>query len=279
MRGFGDHTRERSEGCFLKFILSLTNCYGVLLTGSGFSFTVTSTTPSLFGFRAGATSSSATLDGFVQGLSGAASSPFQFGAAVSSSTTASSLQVTSTTTPAASPFSLPVNTATPAKTIAGTPFSLIANPTAPATTSAPSFTFLASTVSTASTTPAETFQFAASGGDIKPPAPSGSAPLFQFGASNTTSVTSSASQPAKQTFGITAAVTKASDTITPFGFNVGSTNQGFSFAVSKPAETSTGTPSSTFAFGASAPKPDSTFSTFGGTQPSSNQQASATVSD
>lgn len=247
-------------------------------TGSGFSITVTSTTPSLFGFGAGATSSSATLDGFVQGLSGAASSPFQFGAAVSSSTTASSLQVTSTTTPAACPFSLPVNTATPAKTTAGTPFSLIANPTAPATTSAPSFTsFVASAVTTASTTPAETFQFAPSGGGTKPPAQSGSAPLFQFGAPNTTSVTSSASQPAKQTFGITsAAVTKASDAITPFGFNVGSTNQGFSFAVSKPAETSTGTPSSAFAFGASAPKPDSTFPAFGGTQPSSNQQTAAT---
>ena len=234
----------------------------------------------MFVFGAGSTSSSATSTALGQSLSGTVSSstPFQFGA-VSSSTTAPSFQVASTTAPAPSPFNLGADAAAPVKTTAAAPqFGFMANVAAPVSTPAAPFTFGANTASTASTGTASTFQFTPSGAGAKPSAPSGSAPLFQFGAPNVLSVTSSTTQPAQQTFGITSTpVSSASETVKPFAFNAGSTAQGFSFAPSKPAEATTGA-ASPFAFSGLVAKPDGTFPGFGASQPSSNQQASAPVS-
>ena len=235
----------------------------------------------MFVFGAASTSSSATSTALDQSLGGTASSstPFQFGA-VSSSTTAPSSQVASTTALAPSPFSLAADAAAPVKTTAAAApqFGFMANVAAPVSTPAAPFTFGANTASTASTGAASTFQFTPSGAGAKPSAPSGSAPLFQFGAPNVSSVTSSTTQPAQQTFGITSTpVSSASETVKPFAFNAGSTAQGFSFAPSKPAEATTGA-GSPFAFSGLVAKPDATFPGFGASQPSSNQQASAPVS-
>ena len=237
----------------------------------------------MFVFGAGSTSSSSTSTALGQSLGGTTSSstPFQFGA-VSSSTTAPSSQVASTTALTPSPFGLTAVAAAPVKTTAAAAaapqFGFMANVAAPGTTPAAPFTFGANTASTSSAGTASTFQFTPSGAGAKPSAPSGSAPLFQFGAPNVSSVTSSTTQPAQQTFGITSTpVSSTSETVKPFAFNAGSTTQGFSFAASKPAEAATGAPPP-FAFGGLVAKPDATFPGFGASQPSSNQQASAPVS-
>lgn len=242
---------------------------------TGFAFAAPSGAPSPFAFGSATAASSVTAPGALGQGSGATSSsvPFQFGA-VSSSTVTASSQVASTVALAASPFSLPGNTVAPAKTTAAaTSFSFMANAAAPVTTPPVPFTFGSNSVSTAATAAAAagaTFQFAPGSGAAaslkpEPSVPSGSTPLFPFGATNTASVTSSNTQPTQQTFGITCTPANSSSTV-----------QGFSFAPAKPAATA-GAPSS-FTFGGAGPKPEATFPVFGATQTPSNQQASATVS-
>lgn len=247
---------------------------------TGVSFAAPSTAPLPFQFGAATTASPATAGAFGQGASeGASSNPaFQFGA-VTSSASGSLSQPTSTVTPAPSPFRLATNAVSTVKTTATTPFNFVANAGAPVTTPAPTFAFGSNTATAVavSTGTVGTFQFSASGTVAKPTAQVDSLAVFNFGPSNTTPATSAATQTGKLTFGIPAEpATSSSNTVKPFGFNVGSAAQGFSFAASKPNEATTEQPA-TFSFGLSAAKPDTGFPTFGVSQStSSNQQASAT---
>lgn len=208
---------------------------------------------------------------------------FQFGAA-SSSTTAASAQAASTTTAttlAPSPFSFGgVKPAAPAKTTAVAPFAFLANAAGPATTPAGSFSFGSNTASVTASAATGTFQFAPqnteSAGSLKPQpqTSTGASGLFQFGAANAATVTNASTQPPSQTFGVTSTpANPSSEPVKPFSFNTGSTAQGFSFAPVQSSGTTGGMPSS-FTFGASAPKPESTFPGFAPAQPSSQQTVS-----
>lgn len=242
---------------------------------SGFSFPAPSGAPPPYIFGAATPSSSATTSAGDSGSSVTGSKPFtnplapggpslqtfQFGAA-STSTTTASLQTASTTSLVPSPFSFPaVNTSAPAKTTAASPF-----------------TFLANAAGTAASASTGTFQFAAPNTETavslkpQPQAPTGAGGFFQFGATNTAAVTTATTQLPSQTFGMTSTpVSSSSEAVKPFSFNAGSTAQGFSFAPAQPSGTAGALPSN-FAFGASAPKPEASFPGFAPAQSSSSQQ-------
>lgn len=252
------------------------------LSGSGFSFAESSSAAALSPFQFGAptTSSSATTEAFGQLQGGTASSklPFQFGGLTTSATSSSS-QVTSTAAVTQFPFSFSTNSIAPVKTATDPPFSFTANTGAPVSTSATTFSFAANTASagTISTGAGGMFQFSAGSADNKPTGQGGSLPLFQFGASNPNPVTSTVTQQGQVTFGMPPQPeSSSSNTAKPFGFNPGSTGQGFPFAVPKVSEVSTDQPA-IFSFSTQSAKQDANFPTFGAPQPSSNQ-ASAMVS-
>lgn len=259
---------------------------------SGFSFPAPSGAPPPYIFGAATPSSSATTSAGDSGSSVTGSKPFtnplapggpslqtfQFGAA-STSTTTASLQTASTTSLVPSPFSFPaVNTSAPAKTTAASPFTFLANAAGPSTTPAASFSFGSNAAGTAASASTGTFQFAAPNTETavslkpQPQAPTGAGGFFQFGATNTAAVTTATTQLPSQTFGMTSTpVSSSSEAVKPFSFNAGSTAQGFSFAPAQPSGTAGALPSN-FAFGASAPKPEASFPGFAPAQSSSSQQ-------
>lgn len=252
-------------------------------------FTAPSGAPSPFSFGAAPSSSSAATPAAASSSATSTSNPLanpsapegsslptsQFGAASASALSTES-EAAKTTSLTQSPFRIPTNTAQPEKSTASAPFSFVPNAAPPTNTPAGSFSFGSNLTNTTGTPATGTFQFAPpstqASGSLKPDAPSITTGLFQFGASNTTAVTSSATQPAVAPFGAKSApITSSSDPAKAFSFNSGSTAPGFPFAPAKPSmPTGGGQPS--FNFGGSAPKPELTFPGFGASQPSSSQQ-------